>query len=100
MVPAQHRLTDGEELGGVAGVAVVAGEQAGEGGESPDRGAVLVRRGERLLGRGAVHHGEEAARSALVERVVAVERRDLAAVLAAPVEGGLVRARGRFAGER
>ena len=35
-------LTDGEELGGFAGVAVVAGEQAGEGGEGPDRGAVLA----------------------------------------------------------
>src|SRR5580693_10524406 len=97
MVPSQHGLTDGEELGGFAGVAVVAGEQAGEGGESPDRGAVLVRRGERLLGRGGVHHGEEAAGGALVERVVAEERRDLAAVLTAPVEGGLARARGRLA---
>jgi hypothetical protein len=35
-----HRLTDGQELGGFAGVAVVAGG-AGEGGEGPDRGARL-----------------------------------------------------------
>src|SRR6516164_8258826 len=71
----------------VPGVAVVAGEQTGEGGERPDRAAVGVRRGERLVRGRVADHVEKAAGRAEVEYVVAQERRDLAAVLAAPVKG-------------
>src|SRR5579863_317624 len=78
------------EVGGrVAGTAVVAGQQAGQGGQGPDAGSVSVRRGEQLLGRGAAHDVEQAARGAHVEGVAAKERRDDVAVLAAPVEGRL-----------
>ena len=57
----RKRRRDREELRGGAGLTVVAGVEAGQRGQGPDRGAVLVRRGERLLGRGAVHHVEQAA---------------------------------------
>src|SRR6202035_1077793 len=86
----------GEVVGCLAGLAVVAGDQAGGGGQGPDRGAVGVRRGEQLLRGGAAHHVEQVAGGTQVEDVAAQERRDRVAVLAAPVEGGL-RARGRLA---
>src|SRR5450756_7387 len=54
------RSVHGELGGSVAGAAVVAGQQACQGGQGPDGGAVGVRRCEEFLGGGAAYHVEEA----------------------------------------